>query len=165
MPLKRPLYAPAILLLAGCAAAPPAPHQVIVIPAGADAAYDQYHYAPALRVGDTVIVSGIPAARGASYEEKVRNMFERLKKTLAAAGADLSDVVEIDTYHATVHDTPAFQKEFAEFLRVHQEYFGDRRPAWTAVGTTALLADGAVLEMRAVAVVGSGHDAEVKRGQ
>jgi enamine deaminase RidA (YjgF/YER057c/UK114 family) len=110
-----------------------------------------------------VIVSGIPAARGDTYEAKVRNMFERLKRTLAAAGADLTDVIELTTFHANARDTETFQKEFAEFSRIHHEYFPSGYPAWTAVGTTALLAPGAALEMRVVAVIGAGKRTEVKR--
>ena len=136
--------------------------KTIVVPEGQDPNYDEYHYAPAIRVGDMVIVSGIPAARGDTYEAKVRNMFERLKKTLAAAGAGMSDVVELQSFHATV-GTEAFQKEFAELEKIHHEYFPDAYPAWTAVGTTALLAPGAVLELRALAIVGSGK-AAVQRG-
>jgi enamine deaminase RidA (YjgF/YER057c/UK114 family) len=105
----------------------------------------------------------MPAAKGDTYEAKVRNVFERLKRTLAAAGADLSDVVELTTFHANARDTETFQKEFAELAKIHHEYFPTGHPAWTAVGTTALLAPGAVLEMRAVAIAGAGRRTEVKR--
>lgn len=159
--LKNMAIAGGLLLFASCA--PAAANKQIVIPAGEDRAYDDWHYAPAVRTGDMIIVSGIPAARGDTYEAKVRNMFERLKKTLAAAGADLSDVVELTTFHANARETEGFQKEFAEFSKIHHEYFPSGYPAWTAVGTTALLAPGAALEMRVVAVVGSGKRIEVKR--
>ena len=90
-------------------------------------------------------------------------MFERLKGTLAAAGAELSDVVEIDTFHAQPKDTASFDEEFTRFAKIHHEYFPDHYPAWTAVGTTALLAEGAVVEMRVTAIVGSGKSVEHKR--
>lgn len=150
-----------LLLLAACAT-PPA--KTIVIPPGNDAAYDMWHYAPAVRVGDTVIVSGIPAGPGDTYEARVRRMFERLKLTLEAAGASMSDVVEITTFHREPKDTKSFDEEFARFQPIHDEFFRDSTyPAWTAVGTTALLADGAPVEMRAVAVIGSGKGATVQR--
>lgn len=157
---KNLAIAGGLLALAACAT--PA-RKTIVVPAGENAAYDDWHYAPAVRVGDLIIVSGIPAARGDTYEAKVRAMFERLKRTLAAAGADLADVVELTTFHVGARDTEGFQKEFAEFSRIHREYFPSGYPAWTAVGTTALLAPGAALEMRVVAVAGAGKNAEVKR--
>ncbi len=149
---------PAPIALAG-------PGKTIIIPAGADRAYDDYHYAPAVRVGDMVIVSGIPAGRGASYEEKIRTMFERLKTTLAAAGASLGDVVEITTFHREPKDTDAFDAEFKKFLAIHNEYFKDGYPAWTAVGTTALLSKEAPVEMRAVAMIGAGKKLTVQRAQ
>jgi enamine deaminase RidA (YjgF/YER057c/UK114 family) len=77
---------------------------------------------------------------------------ERLKRTLASAGAKLEDVVELLSFHATARDSEGFQKEFAVFQKVHHEYFPSGYPAWTAVGTTALLTPGAVVEMRVVAV-------------
>jgi len=159
----RPLFLIPIaaLLLQACAATPL--HKTIIVPAGRDRLYDDWHYAPAMRVGDTLIVSGIPAYKGATYEEKVRNMFEALKLTLAAGGADLADVVEINTYHAQAKDTETFEAEFARFAKIHAEYFPDRYPAWTAVGTTALLAPDAVVEMRVLAVIGAGRNADVRR--
>jgi enamine deaminase RidA (YjgF/YER057c/UK114 family) len=154
---------PALLTaaLAGCAAI--APSKTIVIPPRQDAAYDDWHYAPAVRVGDTVIVSGIPAGPGDDYDARIRAMFKRLDATLKAAGATLADVVEITTFHREPKDTPAFQAEFKRFLSIHDEFFPTGYPAWTAVGTTALLADGAPVEMRAVAVVGAGKRLVVQR--
>jgi enamine deaminase RidA (YjgF/YER057c/UK114 family) len=139
------------------------PSRTIVIPAGWDAAYDKYHYAPAIRVGDMVIVSGIPADRGATYEERIHNLFEDLKSTLKASGAQMEDVVEIDTYHSQVKNTEEFDAEFRKFTSVYNAYFPKGYPAWTAVGTTALLSPGAPVEMRAVAIIGSGRNEHVSR--
>lgn len=150
----------AALLAAGCAAAP---SKTIVIPANFDRAYDVYHYAPAVRVGDTVIVSGIPAGPGADYEAQIRAMFVRLKSTLEAAGATLDDVVEIETFHVGAKDTATFTAEFERFAPIHKEFFPHGHPAWTAVGTTALLVEGAPVEMRVVAVVGAGKNLKIQR--
>lgn len=155
-------------LLAALAVLAPAPApavegKTIVIPPGMDRAYDEFHYAPAVRVGDTVIVSGIPAGPGATYEERVRRLFEHLKATLATAGASLDDVVEITTYHREPSDSAAFRAEFDKFAAIHGATFRGGYPAWTAVGTTALLADGAPVELRALAVVGAGKRVTVQR--
>ncbi len=128
------------------------PGKRIIIPKGTERSYDNYHYAPVVRVGDMVIVSGIPAGGAETYEGKIRNMFERAKMHLAAAGATTSDVVEITTFHAEGRDAETFQQEFAKFPVIHKEYFPDAYPAWTAVGTTALLAPGAPVEMRIMTV-------------
>lgn len=145
------------LLLSACAMT--APTRVHVVPPRWEKAYDDYHYSPSVRVGDTVYVSGIPAAPGDTYEARVRSMFERLKSLLAASGASLDDVVEITTFHAQPKDSVEFDTEFEIFKKIHGEYFHDHYPAWTAVGTTALISPGAPVEMRAVAVIGSGRKA------
>ncbi len=145
-----------VLMISACASAPVA--RTHIVPVGWESSYDDYHYSPAVRVGDTVIVSGIPAMQGDSYEAKIRFMFEALKKTLTASGTELSDVVEINSFHAQAKNTAEFQVEFEVFKKIHAEYFTTHYPAWTAVGTTALLADGAPVEMRVMAIVGSGKN-------
>lgn len=151
-----------ILTLSGCASQTAVPMKTIYIPAGAEAIYDKYRYAPAIRTGDMVILSGIPASGPGSYEDKVRRMFERVKSTLALAGGDMSDIVEITTFHSGPKDTAAFDDEFARFLQIHAEYFPKGKyPAWTAIGNAVLLSPGAVVEMRVVAIIGSGAHFQV----
>lgn len=153
----------AALLLAGCASSQTL-ERTIVLPSERQASvYETYQYAPAVRVGDTVWVSGIPAGPGDTYEEKARNAFKRLGEVLTAAGATFDDVVEITTFHAPAPDTGTFAAEFARLLAIHREFFQHGYPAWTAVGTTALLAPGAPFEMRAVAVVGAGKKTRVEK--
>ncbi|MCK7592700.1 Rid family hydrolase [Pseudomarimonas salicorniae] len=149
------------LVLLACAASVSAagnetPSREHLAPPGMEAAYHDWHYTPVLKVGDMVIVSGIPAGRGADYEEKIENMFVALKAHLASAGAEMSDVVELTSFHVLPKDDAAFREEFARFAPIHHRHFPDHYPAWSAVGTTALLAPGAVVELRAVAVIGSG---------
>lgn len=142
--------------------APLEPRIVAVATPGDARAHDEWHYAPVTRAGRLVVVSGIAAARGDTYEEKIRHMFDRAKAELEAAGARLEDVVEISTFHVSpTHD--AFVAEFAAFEKIHAEYFHPPYPSWTAIGNAALLAPGAVVEMRLVAVVGSGQGARVDR--
>ena len=58
------------------AAEPAAPTREHLAPRGMEASYHEWHYSPVVKVGDMVIVSGIPAMRGDTYEAKVRWMFE-----------------------------------------------------------------------------------------
>ena len=132
----------------------------IHVPAGWEGAYE-FGYAPVLRVGDRVIVSGVPNGGPGTYEERTRRMYERIGDLLAAAGATFDDVVEITTFHRAPKDTPAFRAEFAKYMPIHKEFLGDHRPAWTAVGTSALLSGTADVEMRVEAVVGSGKSSRV----
>ena len=155
---------PALLVLALAAApafAADAPSREHLGPKGTEGAYHEWHYTPAVKVGEMVIVSGIPSGPGATYEEQIHAMFRNAKATLETAGATLTDVVEINTFHANAKDTASFREEFARFAPIHHEYFPANYPAWTAVGTTALLAQGAAVEMRLVAVIGSGKNPKV----
>ena len=125
-------------------------------PAGWEGSYHDIHYSPVVKIGDRVIVSGIPAAEGDTDEAKIRWMFGQLKLHLEAAGASMEDVVELTSFHvATNHEE--FRKRVEPVLKVHREFFKDHYPAWTAVGTTALFSAGAPMELRAEAVIGSGR--------
>lgn len=148
------------VLLAGCAGAPQG--KTVYVLQGKEDWYDKYHFAPALRYGDTVILSGIAAAGDGSYDDKVRRMFERMKAELALAGLTPADVVEITTFHTQPKDTAAFDEEWDRFLKIHADYFpAGNYPAWTAIGGIVLLAPGAVVEMRVVAVAGAGKSLKV----
>ncbi|HVS16464.1 MAG TPA: Rid family hydrolase [Thermoanaerobaculia bacterium] len=135
----------------------------IHVPRGWEGAYD-FGYAPLVRVGNWVIVSGIPAGGEGTYEDKVRRMYQRAKELLAEAGATIDDVVELTTFHVEPADSAAFGQEFARYMPIHRELFGEHRPAWTAIGGSVLLAPTAVVEMRVLAVIGSGTASEVVRG-
>ncbi|MFE5592072.1 RidA family protein [Streptomyces sp. NPDC056549] len=120
------------------------------------AVYDQLHYAQATRVGDLIWVSGqvgidlttMTPADG--VEAQARLAFDNLRTVLRAAGASLADIVELTTFHVDLRGGAA------EFGRVKDEYLPDRYPSWTAVGTDQLALPELVVEIRAVAVAGSG---------
>jgi enamine deaminase RidA (YjgF/YER057c/UK114 family) len=166
---SRALIAAAVLAVTLVLAAPPNAaagsdvERTIHVPEGWEGAYD-FGYAPVVRVGDMVIVSGVPAGGDGRYEEKVRGMYRRVEELLAAAGASIDDVVELTTFHTTPRDSQQFWEEFERYMPIHREFFGEHRPAWTAVGTTVLLSGSASVEMRVVAVAGSGAASRVVRG-
>jgi enamine deaminase RidA (YjgF/YER057c/UK114 family) len=127
-----------------------------IIPAPMQAMYDAYHFAPATRVGDMIWVSGqvgIDAAMrpGEGMEAQARLAFESLKAVLEAAGASPADVVELMTFHTDLRG------DMAVFAKVKDAYFPDRYPSWTAVGVTQLAMPEFLVEVRAVAVAGSGR--------
>lgn len=130
------------------------PREVIVTPE-TQAMYDHYHFAPATRVGNMIWVSGqvgIDQAgkAAAGMEAQARLAFEGLRSVLGAAGAELSDVVELITFHMDLRG------QIAEFTQVKDEFFADRYPSWSAVGVTQLASPEFLVEVRAVAVAGSG---------
>lgn len=128
----------------------------IIIPPETQMFYDTYHYAPATRVGNMVWVSGqvgIDASLtpGTGIEEQAHLAFKALKHVLEAAGATLADVVELMTFHIDL------QTDIQAFGVVKDEYFPNRYPSWTAVGTTQLAHPAFLVEVRAVAIVGCGQ--------
>lgn len=161
----RPL--PLVCLLAAClggagyAAAAEPPTREHLAPAGWEESYHDLHYTPVVRIGDRVIVSGIPAAVGDTDEDKIRWMFAQLKAHLETAGATLQDVVELTSFHVSA-DHADFRRKLEPMLKVHREVFVDHYPAWTAVGTTALYSSRAPVELRAEAIIGSGRSPQAR---
>lgn len=126
-----------------------------IVPPAFQAFHDIYHFSPATRVGDTIWVSGqvgIDAEMkpGVGMQAQARIAFESLKAVLEAAGATLSDVVELTTFHTDLRG------ELQAFAAVKDEYFPNRYPSWTAVGVTQLALPELCIEVRAVAVAGCG---------
>lgn len=161
--MRRSLAALATCLLVPSALAADPPAKTVIVPDRRGAEYDDWHYAPAVRVGDLVVLSGIPAAGPGTYRDQVKRMFTAVARTLEASGASMADVVEIQTFHVQPKTSEAFAKELEEFLVVHKEFFLSAYPAWTAIGNATLLAPGASVEMRVMAVAGSGKNARVER--
>lgn len=131
------------------------PKRQSINPPGTQALYDALHFSQGTRVGPMIWVSGqvgVDAAMkpGEGMEAQARLAFEGLRSVLEAAGAKLADVVELTTFHTDLRG------EMRAFARVKDEYFPDRYPSWTAVGVTQLALPELRVEVRAVAVVGSG---------
>ncbi|WOF42524.1 RidA family protein [Sphingopyxis indica] len=127
-----------------------------IVPEGTQPLYDNYHFAPAIRVGDRIWLSGqvginADFVAGKDMEEQARFAFEAIKATLAAAGASLADVVELMSFHTDLRG------EIADFVKVKDAYFPNDYPCWTAVGVTQLAAPEYKVEIRVVAVAGSGE--------
>lgn len=138
-----------------------APTREHLAPPGWEDSYHGLHYSPVVKIGDRVIVSGIPASQGADDEARIRWMFAQLKAHLEQAGATLEDVVELQSFHVA-KDHAEFRRRMEPVLKVHREVFRDHYPAWTAVGTTALFSGDAPMELRAEAVIGSGQRARAR---
>jgi reactive intermediate/imine deaminase len=104
---------------------------------------------PAVRAGDFIFVSGqVPKDENgnmcgdASIEVQTRWTLEAIKRVLAEAGAELSDVVKIVTY---IEDA----RNFGRYNGVFKEYFPEGRLARTTV--ECRLAIDCMIEMDAVA--------------
>lgn len=124
--------------------------------------HDRYGFAGAHRAGDYLFVSGVVVG---SWEDQVldseglkeaaRRGFRAIADVLEAADADFSNVVDLVTYH--IWDTEYFDGDKAAQLRaivdVKREFMDEPDPAWTAVGTTGLVPDRGIVEIRAIAYV------------
>lgn len=124
-----------------------------VVPAGMEAVYERFRYAPAVKIGNTIYVSG-QVGRDAKMqlvegrEAQTVQAFENLKKVLEAAGASLSDVVDLTTFHTDMRDLPLFLQIRDRYLTTHP------MPAWTAIGAHMLGGTaGDIVEIKAVAVL------------
>lgn len=111
-------------------------------------------YSQAVRVGDTVYLSGqIPLdpqtmqlVEG-GMETQIRRVFDNLAAVAAAAGGSLADTVKLNV----------FLTDLSHFARVNEimaGYFKEPYPARAAIGVAAL-PRGALIEMDAVLVLGN----------
>lgn len=148
-----------------------------IIPPALQGVYDNWHFAPAVVANGLIFCSGIigtspngdtPGADGLAGakattqqasndltalmavrdpEAQFATAFEALSAILRAADAELSDVVELTTYHVDM------SRHMDAFVRVKDHYIRAPYPAWTAIGVAELIVPGGLLEIRAVAQV------------
>ncbi|MET9297130.1 RidA family protein [Streptomyces sp. NPDC003077] len=135
----------------------------LVNPGPTQALYDALHFSQATRVGDMIWVSGqvgidpITMKPAVGMEAQARLAFDNVRTVLEAAGASLDDIAELTTYHTDLRgDMPVFG-------RVKDAFLTERYPSWTAVGVPQLALPEVLVEIRVVAVVGSGSRADSGR--
>ncbi|MCX8016822.1 MAG: RidA family protein [Rhodocyclaceae bacterium] len=109
-------------------------------------------YSQAVRVGDTVYLSGQIGLDPATMqlvegiEAQIVRVFDNLKAVAEAAGATLDDAVKVNVYLT----------DLAHFAKVNEtmaKYFNQPYPARAAVGVKEL-PRGALVEADAVLVIG-----------
>lgn len=128
--------------------------KVLINPPGTEEIYKRMKFSQAVRMGDTVWVSGQvgideKGVIGEGIDAQARLAFKNLEHVLAETGASLADVVELMTFHTSMGDLRGFSKVKAEF--VPENY-----PAWTAVGVKELVMPQLLIEIKAVAIIGCG---------
>ena len=141
----------------------PAPGGEVILPdKRSHENHDRWRYAAVRRVGDMLYVSGVIVFRApgegndvAAFKKQTHRALERLRRNLEAAGSDFQHVVMINSFH--VWQGPDFagtrDEQFQAFEDVIGEFMKAPYPAWTAVGTTGLLADGGIIEVQLIAKV------------
>ena len=123
-----------------------------VITAGA-AWPDRYTYAPALRVGNTIYISGTTGTDDAGaitapgdIVEQTRQIFRKFERLLNAAGGSCADIVQTVDYITTI-------ERYKETAAVRREFLKGAQPTATGVIVAGLLRQHALIEINAVAVL------------
>ena len=122
----------------------------IILPESARAAYEGFHFAPAVRKGNLILCSGqigigpdgkVPA----SPEAEFRNAWEAVGRILREAGLSFDDILEFTTFHVGLQD------HLPTFMKIKDEFVSEPWPAWTAIGVSELAVPGARVEIRVTA--------------
>jgi enamine deaminase RidA (YjgF/YER057c/UK114 family) len=124
----------------------------LIIPASMRVIYEQYGYAPAIRVGRLVFCAGqVGRTQDLRVIEDVEAQFEaawdNLSTVLSEAGCGFADVIDLTTYHV------GMETHFALFKTVKDRRFPRGFAAWTAIGVAALSRPGLLLEIKATALL------------
>lgn len=140
-------------VLAAIASSASAADRDVIVPEAWKQSYDELHYAPAVRAGDLLILSGVVAGLGPDPDDTdaaagYDRAFKAIGQILTEAGADWDDVVEIQTFHT---DLPA---QINEFAAVKDRYIKEPYPAWTAIDIDRLYPDRGLVEIKITAYVG-----------
>ena len=115
------------------------------------------------RVGELVFVGGQLSADEhgnvvgeGDIEVQTRNVFEAVTRVLEEGGATWRDVVKLNTYYCCNETGDAVKAFWEKMTRIRLEYLPTPGPAGTAVRVAGLMYDGFLIEVEAIAVVGSG---------
>lgn len=107
---------------------------------------------PGILVGNTLYLSGSTGGDPETgqlvpggFEAEMRQVMANMSTVLAAAGMDLSNVVQVTTYLADMED-------YARYNEIYREYFNAEPLPTRATVAVKELARGAVVEMMMVAV-------------
>src|SRR5438876_2265898 len=107
---------------------------------------------PATKFGNLVFVSGqtgrhpVSGEVGKDIREQTRNILERIKTILAAAGTSLENVMTVTTYLTRREDVAAYNEEYAK-------YFPTNKPARTTVTVASLNSTELVIEITVTACI------------
>ena len=114
------------------------------------------------KIGDLIFVGGQISAddRGRTIVpgdigQQVRNVFGAIQSTLREGGAELSDLVKINTYYEFEGEGDALRQYWEDMTRVRMEYLSDPGPAGTAVRVNGFAFEDLLIEIEGFAYVGA----------
>jgi len=110
----------------------------------------EWGYASAIRVGDTIYLSGVVAGVRKGETDLTlgyARAFGRIGETLKSAGASWDDVVDITTFHTDL------TTQMPAIVAVKNRYIKPPFPAWTAIQVARLIPTNGITEIKIVAKV------------
>lgn len=122
-----------------------------VVPAKLQANYLDWHFSPGHWADPLLFLSGCTGSAddgsiSNDFSDQCRAAFNKIRLTLVEANLDFCNVIELTTYHV------GLQENLAVFKTVKDEFIVEPYPAWTAIGVSELAIDGALIEIRAIAI-------------
>jgi len=109
---------------------------------------EDWGYADAVIVGDTVYLSGVVAGlRPGETDLKLpyERAFQRIGAILQRSGASWDDVVDITTFHTDL------TTQMPAIVAVKKKYVVGPPPAWTAIEVARLIPNTGITEIKIVA--------------
>ena len=83
----------------------------VIVPESARKTYENWHFAPAVRHGDLIFVSGV-VGQGDTPEEEFRNAWTSLGETLSEAGVGYEDIIDTTIYMVDLQkNTPRWPRQ------------------------------------------------------
>lgn len=115
----------------------------------------KFNLVAGIKVGDTIYTSGLVSLdRDGNvigddvYSQSVQ-IFKNIQSVLEVAGGGMSDIVKINTFLTDMG-------QYGEFSKARNEVFASKTPASAAYGTPALVLPALLVEVEAIAIIGSG---------
>jgi enamine deaminase RidA (YjgF/YER057c/UK114 family) len=110
----------------------------------------EWHFSHVVRTHGLLLFSGVTGTDehgrvSADPTEQFEQSFEHLRLSLAHAAATFDDIAELTSYHIDL------RRHLEAFVAVKDRYIRRPYPAWSAIGVSELITDGALAEIRLIA--------------
>ena len=115
----------------------------------------KYNIGAGVKVRDTIYTSGLVALDsdgnviGDDVYTQSSQVFKNIEDLLAVAGATMADVIKINTFLTDM-------SQYGEFSKARNEAFPAGVPASASYSTPALVLPSLLVEVEAIAIIGSG---------
>lgn len=125
-----------------------------IVPQSLQDQYDQMHFAPATRAGDTVYLSGVIAAlkdgedrTETAFATAFDEAFSEIDMVLKEAGGSMDDIVDVTSYHVDMSE------HIGPLAAVKDNWIKAPYPSWTAIGISELFNPLGFVEIKVTAYI------------